>query len=108
MPMKRLDLTTEEERARRTLDLFKRLRDLSDQEIAHRCGWKKHQSVQQRRYGYTRIHPWRDVPKLAAALEVAPECFLMEDTELLAWIREEAPDVLKASTGWLHDVTLVA
>jgi hypothetical protein len=99
--MKRLALTIEEERARRTLDLFKRLRDQSDLEIAKAAGWSSHQSVQQRRYGYTRIHPWRDVPRLATALRVDPDCFRMDDHELLSWIEKNAPDLLLASTGWL-------
>lgn len=101
MGQKRLELTVEEERARRTLDLFKRLRGMSDDDIATAAGWSSHQSVQQRRYGYTRIHPWRDIPKLATALRIEPGCFGMSDAELLAWIENEAPDLLLPSTGWL-------
>lgn len=75
MPMKVLDLTPEELRARDVLHFLKKVSGLSDQDIAEGAGWKRHQSVQQRRYGLTRIHPWRDVPRLAKALDVAPECF---------------------------------
>lgn len=106
--MKRLALTDEEERARRTLDLFKRLTDKSDGDIAQAAGWRTHQSVQQRRYGYTRIHPWRDVPRLAKALNIEPECFTMTDAELLEWVANSRPDLLLPATGWLHRAQLVA
>jgi hypothetical protein len=99
--MKRLDLTAEDERARRTLDLFKRLTDMSDLDIAKAAGWRTHQSVQQRRYAHTRIHPWRDVPRLAGALGIAPECFTMDDDALLEWVRDRRPDLLASSVGWM-------
>lgn len=106
--MKRLELTVEEERARRTLDLFKRLTDMSDGDIAHAAGWSSHQSVQQRRYGYTRIHPWRDVPKLAQALGITAECFAMSDEELLEWVQGMRPDLLLPLTGWLSRIPTAA
>lgn len=100
VPTKRLALIPEEELARRTLDLFKRLRDLSDAEIAARVGVSR-EAIQQRRKGHTRIHPHRDVPRLAEALGVDPACFYMSDSDLLRWIENEAPDLLSPSFGWV-------
>lgn len=103
MPTKRLVLDPEEELARRTLDVFKRLRDLSDAEIAEHVGLSR-EAIQQRRKGHTRIHPHRDVPRLAEALGVDPACFYMDDGALLDWIENKAPDLLKASTGCVSDL----
>lgn len=104
MTMKVLDLTPEELRARDVLHFLKKVSGLSDQDIAARAGWKRHQSVQQRRYGQTRIHPWRDVPRLAEALKVEPACFAMNDEDLHAWIRDNRPDLLKFAIGWFSIV----
>lgn len=100
MAQKRLALTDEEERARRTLDLFKRLTDMSDEDIAAQLGLK-YQAIQQRRKGYTRIHPWRDVPPLAEALGIDPVCFAMTDAQLLDWIEAHRPDLLMPSSPWI-------
>lgn len=107
MASKRLDLTPQEELARRTLDLFKRLRGLSDAAIGAHLG-VQYQAIEQRRKGHTRIHPHRDVPKLAEALRIDEACFYMSDGELLRWIENEAPDLLLPATGWLHRFLAVA
>jgi transcriptional regulator with XRE-family HTH domain len=93
MAMKPLVLTVEEERARRTLDLLKRLTGMSDRDIGEALG-VKHQAIAQRREGSTRIHPHRDVPALAARLGVEPACFYMADDELWGWLWYHRPDLL--------------
>jgi hypothetical protein len=100
MAMKRLTLTEQEERARRTLDLFKRLTNLSDGHIGAALG-VKYQAVEQRRRGFTRIHPHRDVPCLAEALGIEPDCFYMSDEELWQWTINNRPDLVVPSSGWL-------
>lgn len=107
MATKRLDLTPEEELARRTLDLFKRLRGISDSDIGAHLG-VKYQAIEQRRKGHTRIHPHRDVPRLAQALRIDLECFYMDDSDLLRWIEKEAPDLLLPATGWLSGPLMAA
>jgi hypothetical protein len=107
MTMKWLDLTVEEERARHALDLLKRLTGMSDADLGAALN-HKHQAIAQRRTGYTRIHPHRDVPKLAEALGVDPACFEMTGAELLDWVRDRRPDLLECSTRWMRFFDVVA
>lgn len=107
MATKRLDLTMEEERARRTLDLLKRLTVISDATLGKALG-VKHQAIAQRREATTRIHPHRDVPKLAAALGVDPACFYMDDDELFDWIKDRRPDLLVSQSPWITTHALAA
>lgn len=89
--MKPLMLTREEERAREVMDVLKRLRGLSDGEIATKLGTNR-QAVHQRRAGLTRIG-LTDVVRLSEAFDVEPLVFLMEPNEAVRWVLDNRPNV---------------
>lgn len=92
MERKQPQLTEEERRAYRVLDLAMRVFDITDQVLADRVGMTR-QSIQQRRKGITRMR-LGDVDRFAVALDVNPLVFSLDPEEALRFFADNYADML--------------
>lgn len=92
--MRRVQLSTREDRSRRALNLLCNVLDFTDRAVAERMDPPvTYQAIQQRRKGTTRIR-LEDRARIAAALGVPETVFDMEPPDILRWLADNARELV--------------